>query len=295
MIGVTQRNPMHETLAIDIATELAEGFALPPGGIPTSVLADVVLPESERPFHARHAADRFDDEVLPVISSAHLACGLHSGDPLMIQRVVPLLVACGVQIGAHPSYPDVFNFGQERIPMAPDELVAVLLYQFGALQGVLTAHGERVRHVKCHGALYFDIAEEAWACDCLIAAVKAFDPTMTLVLPAGTPCVDQARAAGLAAVEEGYADRGYGTDGRILPRHHPKALIDSATDAARQVIGMSRDGRVTTDDGSTIPLRARTFCLHSDTPSAGEFARAIVEAVRRDGIDIKPIGALAAD
>ena len=286
---------MRETLAIDIATELAEGFALPPAGIPASILADIVLPESDRVFHARHAADRFDDQVLPVISSAHLACGLHSGDPLMIQRLVPLLIAQGVQIGAHPSYPDVFNFGQDRIPMTPDELVAVLLYQLGALQGVLAAHGERVRHVKCHGALYFDIAEEAWACDCLIAAAKAFDPAITLVLPAGTPSVAQARAAGCAVVEEGYADRGYGTDGRILPRHHPKALIVSAEAAARQVIGMARDAQVTADDGSTVPLSARTFCLHSDTPSAGEFARAIVEAVRRDGIDIKPIHALTAE
>jgi len=270
------------------------GFALPPAGIPTSVMTDLVLPESGRGFHARHTAERFDEQVLPVISSAHLACGLHSGDPLMIQRLVPSLTARGIQIGAHPSFPDVFNFGQDRIRMTPDELVAVLLYQFGALQGVLKAHGEWVRHVKCHGALYFDIAEEAWACDCLIAAVKAFDPAIILVLPAATPSVAQARAAGLTVVEEGYADRGYGRDGRILPRDHPKALIASAEDAARQVIGMARDGQVTADDGSPVPLSARTFCLHSDTPAAGVFARAIAEAVRRDGIDIKPLGALAA-
>ena len=285
---------MPETLAIDIATELAEGFALPPAGIPTSILADLVLPEGDRSFHPRHTADRFDEQVLPVISSAHLACGLHSGDPLMIQRLVPSLTARGIQIGAHPSYPDVFNFGQDRIQMTPDELIAVLLYQLGALQGVLDAHGERVRHVKCHGALYFDIAEESWACDCLIAAAKAFDPAIILVLPAGTPSVPQARAAGLTVVEEGYADRGYGRNGRILPRDHPKALIASAEDAARQVIGMVRDGEVTADDGSKVPFGARTFCLHSDTPSAGDFAQAIVDAVQRDGIDIKPLGALVA-
>ncbi len=278
--------------AIDIATELAEGFALPPGGIPIDTLANLVLPESGKRFHARHAAERFDEQVLPVISSAHLACGLHSGDPLTIHRIVPALAARGVQIGAHPSYPDVFNFAQDRIAMDPDELVAVILYQLGALQGVLAAHGQRVRHVKCHGALAFDVAQEEWACAALIRAIETFDPSMTLVLLAGTPGVEQARAGDISVVEEAYIDRGYDTRGRLLPRAHPKALIADAGDAVRQLIGIARDGLVTADNGARIPLTARTFLLHCDTPAAGAFAAAIADATEREDIEIRRLGDL---
>jgi len=278
--------------AIDIATELAEGFALPPGGVPTEVLAGLTLPGSGRRFHARHAAERFDKQVLPVISSAHLACGLHSGDPLTIQRIVPELVARGIQIGAHPAYPDVFNFAQNRVAMDQDELVAVILYQLGALQWVLGAHDRRVRHVKCHGALAFDVAEEPWACDAILRAIEIFDPSMTLVLLAGTPGVDQARASGVTVVEEAYIDRGYDTGGRLLPRNHPKALIADADDAARQLIGIARDGLVTADDGTRVPLVARTFLIHCDTPAAGAFASAVAAATKREGIEIKPLGEL---
>ncbi len=283
----------NKRLTIDIGTELAEGFALPPGGLPMDFLTDVTLPGDGRRFHHRHLLNRFDDEVLPIISSAHLACGLHSGDPLVIHRTVSKLVDRGVQLGAHPSYPDIFNFGQARVALSRDELISVLLYQFGALQGVLAQFDRQVCHVKCHGALAFDVAYEDWACDAMVGAIKIFDPSMVLVAMAGSPSIDQARAAGIRVVEEGFADRGYDTNGRLVPRNHPKALFEDPRDAARQVVAMSRDGTVTAVDGTCIPLYARSFCLHSDTPSAGDFARAIIDMVESEGIEIKPLSELA--
>ncbi len=280
-------------LAIDIGTELAEGFALPPGGLPIDFLAGLVHPKERRQFHQRHLLDRFDDEVLPIISSAHLACGLHSGDPLVIHRTVAKLVERNVQIGAHPSYPDVFNFGQDRVAMSGEELVSVLLYQFGALQGLLSHFDQCVRHVKCHGALAFDVAYEDWACAAMVRAIKLFDPSMVLVAMAGTNSVAQARTAGIRVVEEGFADRGYDSEGHLVPRSHPKALFENPEDAACQVIAMAREGVITTVDGDQIPLRAQTFCLHSDTPSAGEFARAIIRALEIEEIGVTPLSGLA--
>jgi len=280
-------------LAIDLGTELGEGFALPPGGVPMDILAGLTLPENGRGFHRRHLLERFDDEVVPVISSAHLACGLHSGDPLVLRRTVASLVARGVQIGAHPSYPDVFNFGQNRVAMSHDELVAVLLYQFGALQGVLAQFGEKVRHVKCHGALAFDVAYEGWACEAMIEAIRTFDPSMALVAMAGTASVAQARAAGLRVVEEGFADRGYDTHGRLVPRNHRKALFEDPRDAVRQVVAMARGTPFPAADGTEISLPSRSICLHADTPAAGKFARAIRDTLAAEGIAVRPLSRLA--
>jgi UPF0271 protein len=271
---------------VDLSSELAEGFALPPGGVPTEVLSQLELPGSGRRFHPRHAITRSDDAVLSVISSAHLACGLHSGDPLLLRRVVQRLIARKVQIGAHPSYPDVFNFGQDRIAMSSDELLSVLLYQFGALAGILSEFGEKVRHIKCHGALAFDIAYDSQACDALIKAIRIFDPSMILVAMAGTPSVARARAANVPVIEEGFIDRGYDADGRLLPRDHPKALIEDVGSAVRQFIAMARDGKVIAADGTAVPLRPRTFCLHSDTPAAAAFATAISDALVREGFKL---------
>lgn len=286
---------MEPTRTIDISSEMAEGFVLPPGGIPLGVLSGLSLPETGIRFHPRQTGPRFDDAVLPHISSVHLSCGLHSGDPVLMQRLLPALVERGIQLGAHPSYPDVFNFGQARIDLSHDELVAVLLYQFGALQGVLRQVDKTIRHVKCHGALSFDVAYERWACDAMSEAIQLFDPTMVLVLMAGSPSVAWAQAAGIRVIEEGFLDRRYGPDGRLVSRHDARALHETPEAAAAQLIDFVKLGRVTAVDGSHVALRPRTFCLHSDTPAAGAFASAIRTAVEREGLTVRPLSELVAD
>lgn len=286
---------MEPITAIDISSEMAEGFVLPPGGIPVDVLSGLSLPGTGVRFHPRQTGPRFDDAVLPVISSVHLSCGLHSGDPVLMQRLLPHLVARGIQLGAHPSYPDVFNFGQARIDLSHDELVAVLLYQFGALQGVLRQVDKTIRHVKCHGALSFDVAYERWACDAMAEAIRLFDPSMVLVVMAGSPSVAWSQAAGIKVIEEGFLDRRYGPDGRLVSRHDSRALHETPEDAAGQLIDFVKHGRVTAVDGSHVALRPRTFCLHSDTPAAGAFAAAIKDATEREGLSIRPLSDLLAE
>ena len=279
---------MNDVRAVDLSTELAEGFALPPGGIPIEVLNQVRLPETGRGFHPRQTMRRADNALLPIISSAYLACGLHSGDPLVIRQLIPALLDRDVRIGAHPSYPDIFNFGQTRVPMRREELVSVLLFQFGALNGVLRAFGERIRTVKCHGALYFDVSDEIWACDAMIEAVRTFDPDIVVVAPAMAPTLDRLRASGLRVAAECYADRRYDSNGRIVDRSHPRALLSNAEEAAAQIVNVVRSGFVVAEDGTQVPMAADTFCLHSDTPGAGEMGRAVVDALRAENIAVKP-------
>jgi 5-oxoprolinase (ATP-hydrolysing) subunit A len=280
---------MARKLTIDLSTELAEGFAIDPFGVPLEVLSQVVIPASGRQLHPRQLMARADDALLPIVSSAYLACGLHSGDPLVIQRLVPELITNGITIGAHPSYPDLFDFGQHRVVMTEDELVSVFLYQLGALQGILRQFDQKIAYVKCHGALYFDVAEDTWACDALICAINIFDPEIIIVAPAGTPTMDRLRASGLRIAREGFADRGYDNTGRILARDHPQALHQNPDEIVAQVLNFVERGVVEAEDGSVIPLRVDTLCLHSDTPGAAETAHAIADALRKRGIAIAPM------
>ncbi len=277
-----------ENRAVDLSTELAEGFVLPPAGIPTDVLKRTVVPETGRSFHPRQTMERADDALLPIITSAYLACGLHSGDPLVLRRLIPTLLENDIRIGAHPSYPGIFNFGQDHIDMTADELVSVFLYQFGALDGVLREFGQRIRTVKCHGALYYDVSEEEWACAALIEAVRAFDPELIVVAPAVSGTLDQVKASGLRVAAECYADRRYGPSGRIVDRSHPRALLESAEEAAAQIVSVVQNGTVEAEDSTMVPMTADTFCLHSDTPGAGEMGKAVVDALRAENIAIRP-------
>jgi len=279
---------MMEAQAVDLSTELAEGFVLPPAGIPVDVLQHTTLPETGARFHPRQTMTRADDALLSVISSAYLACGLHSGDPLVLHRLVPKLLERNIQIGAHPSYPGLFNFGQDHVMMTPAELTSVFLYQLGALDGVLRDFGQRIRTVKCHGALYYDVATKEWACAAMIEAIRAFDPEIIVVSPARAQTLKQLQASKLRVTRECYADRRYDSAGAIVDRSQPNALLDGAEEAAAQIVNVVRNKYVVAEDGTRVPMQADTFCLHSDTPGAAEMGKAVAAALKAENIAIKP-------
>ena len=275
--------------SIDISSEMAEGFALPPFGLDRAVIEAIVVPGTGEHFHYRHGLPRFDDAVLPYISSASLACGLHSGDPLTLQRALPALLERGVRVGAHPSYPDVFRFGQRRIELAANELQAVVLYQLGALAGVLAGHNERIQHLKAHGALQFDLSYDERVATVVADAVQAFDPHIVIVLMAGAPCVNVLRRCGARVAEEAFVDRGYEASGRIVSRDHPRALIADPAEAAERMLRMVLEDVGTSVDGECFPLRADTFCMHSDTPNAGAIMAAVDAALHEHGVERRPL------
>jgi UPF0271 protein len=229
-----------------------------------------------------------DAELLALVSSANIACGWHAGDARLMQATVRAALARGVAIGAHPSYPDRDNFGRSEMQLAPSDVHADLVYQIGALAALVRAAGGRLHHVKPHGALYNQAARDPALADAVAAAVRAVDPGLAVYGLAGGELLGAAERAGLRAVAEVFADRGYRADGSLVPRGQPGAHIDSVDAVVARTLRMVREGVVEAVSGETVPLRAQTICLHGDGPHALAFARAIHAALTGAGVQLRP-------
>ena len=227
-----------------------------------------------------------DDAMLDIVSSANVACGFHAGDAAGILRTLERAAARGVAVGAHVSYPDLAGFGRRAMDIASADLVADVIYQIGALQGLARAAGTRVRYVKPHGALYNTIAHDARQADDVIAALRAVDAGLVLVGLAGSPLLARARAAGLRVVAEAFADRAYQADGALVSRREPGAVLHDADDVAARMLRLATEGVVTAIDGSTVHLRADSICVHGDSPGAVEMARRVRAALEGAGVEV---------
>lgn len=228
-----------------------------------------------------------DAAMLSIVSSANIACGFHAGDPAGLLRSLREAAARGVAVGAHVSYPDRVGFGRRDMDVAHDELVADVVYQIGALQGLARAAGTSVTYVKPHGALYNRIAGDARQGRAVIEGIQLADPSLVLMGLAGAPILAQAEAAGLATVAEAFADRAYTPEGTLVSRREAGALIHDPALVASRMVQLAKDGTLTAIDGSTIRLAARSICVHGDSPGAVAIARAVREAFEREGITIK--------
>lgn len=220
-----------------------------------------------------------DDRLLEVVSSANVACGFHAGDPGTIRATVGAAVRRGVAVGAHPSLPDLAGFGRRPMEVTPGEVYDLVLYQIGAVGGFTRAAGARLHHVKAHGALYNMAATRQDLATAIAAAVRDFDPDLVLYALAGSAMVDAAEAIGLAVACEVFADRAYRRDGTLVPRSQEGALIADENKAVAQALDMVRDGRVLAVDGTWVPVRADTICVHGDSPGAVALAVALREAM----------------
>src|SRR5688572_27286438 len=229
-----------------------------------------------------------DEALLSLVSSANIACGWHAGDAKTMQQCVRWAIEHGVAIGAHPSFPDRENFGRSTMHLPPDEIVANVLYQVGALAAIAKAEGGKLSHVKAHGQLYNQAVKEPELADALCEAVRGFDPSLRFFGLAGRGKIDGARRAGLTPVEEVFADRGYLPDGSLVPRSQPGALIEDEEASLAQTLSLVRDHQVRAIDGSIVPVNAQSVCLHGDGAHALEFARRIRERLTAEGIAIKP-------
>ena len=230
-----------------------------------------------------------DAEVLNYVTSASIACGFHAGDPATMRRTVKLASERGVAIGAHPGLPDLVGFGRRAMELTPQQAFDLVMYQIGALQAFATANGAKLRHVKPHGALYTMAATDAGLAKAIAEAVLRLDPRLVLVGFAGSELVAAGKAAGLAVANEVFADRTYQSDGTLTSRRHSGALVTDADQAARRAVRMVREGKVLSDKGTELPVRADTICIHGDGPYALEFAKAIRERLGAEGIDVKPM------
>jgi 5-oxoprolinase (ATP-hydrolysing) subunit A len=227
-----------------------------------------------------------DAELLALVSSANIACGWHAGDARLMQATVEAALERGVAIGAHPSYPDRENFGRSEMQLAPADVRADLIYQIGALDALVRAAGGRLHHVKPHGALYNQAARDPALADAIAAAVLDINPSLAIYGLAGGELLKAAERAGLRAVAEVFADRGYRADGSLVPRSQPGALIHDTDEAVARTLRMVSEGVVKAVTGETVPLRAQTICLHGDGAHAVAFARAIHQALNQAGVQL---------
>lgn len=228
-----------------------------------------------------------DAAMLDVVTSANVACGFHAGDPAGILATLRSARERDVVVGAHVGYPDLVGFGRRNMDMASDDLRAAVIYQVGALQGLAAAAGTSVRYVKPHGALYNTIAQDARQANDVIDAVLAVNPKLILVGLAGAPLLDWARAKGLQVVAEAFADRAYQSDGALVSRRQPGAVLHDPELIARRMVRLIKEGVVTAIDGSDVRLNAQSICVHGDSPAAVQMAREVRSALTREGVVLK--------
>ena len=227
-----------------------------------------------------------DAALLPLVTSANIACGFHAGDPLVMAATVAAAQAHGVACGAHPGYPDLPGFGRRALDMTAAELEAAVLYQIGALAGIARAAGVALRHVKPHGALYNRAAADPAGAEPVVRAVRRFSTELMFVGLAGSVMLDVARAARLPVAAEAFADRAYEADGSLRSRRLPGAILADPAAAAAQALSNVQQGQVRAHDGTLVPIAAATLCIHGDTPGAPAYARAVREALAAAGVPV---------
>ncbi|GAB3200121.1 UPF0271 protein [Pontibacter aydingkolensis] len=230
-----------------------------------------------------------DEAILPFVTSANIACGYHAGDPLVMQKTVELALQHNVAIGAHPGLPDLVGFGRREMAVSPAEVYAMVVYQVGAMQAFVKAGGAVLHHVKPHGALYNMAAVNPALGRAIAEAMYKICPDAVLYGLAGSELIKAGKAIGLKTASEVFADRTYQQDGTLTSRKQPDALITDPELALKQVIRMIKEGKVRSQQGTDVSIKADTVCIHGDGAHALEFAKYIHETLNKEGIRLKAI------
>jgi UPF0271 protein len=230
-------------------------------------------------------------ELLPLISSASIACGLHAGDPSTMIASIRAAQAADVAVGAHPSLNDRENFGRIELPISPEEVFSLVAYQLGAFQAIAHSLGVNPRHMKLHGALYNMAARDRVIAEAAVRAALVVDPSLILFCPGGSELAKAGSAHNLPLAREVFADRNYLADGSLVPRTQANALLHDPREAALRMLRILEEQAVTAIDGSTIAIEAETICVHGDTPDAVLFARQLRAHLITAGISIATLPA----
>ncbi|MGO4592860.1 LamB/YcsF family protein [Leifsonia sp. 2TAF2] len=229
-----------------------------------------------------------DAALLRIVSSANVACGFHAGDASTMLATCREAAANGVTVGAHVSYRDLAGFGRRAMDVPPGELRDEVLYQLAALTGLARVAGTAVWYVKPHGALYNRIVTDETQARAVVDAVAAFDPTLALLGLAGSAVERAAEEAGVRFVREAFVDRGYRSDGTLVPRTEPGALLSDVAGIAGRAVRMVTAGTVEAADGTVIDVTVDSLCVHGDTPGAVAMAQAVRDALTQAGIEVGP-------
>ncbi|MFI6487069.1 LamB/YcsF family protein [Streptomyces sp. NPDC050564] len=228
-----------------------------------------------------------DEQLLSVVTSANVACGFHAGDASTMRRVCELAAERGVRIGAQVSYRDLAGFGRRAMDVPPDELAAEVAYQIGALEVFARAAGTRVSYVKPHGALYNRVVHDEEQAGAVVDGVVLADAGLPVLGLPSSRLLKLAEQAGLPTATEAFADRAYTEEGTLVPRAQDGAVITDADTVVERSVGLAHFGTVTSRSGERIPVRARSLCLHGDTPGAVELARRVRARLESSGVRVE--------
>ena len=239
-----------------------------------------------------------DKEIIPLVSSANIACGYHAGDPAVMRQTVALAIKHGVGLGAHPGLPDLVGFGRRAMDVTLEEIRDLVTYQIGALQAVAALQGARLQHVKPHGALYNMAVRNPDIWDAVAEVTGKLDDRLILFVLAGSDrqkIEAIGRRRGVRIAFEFFADRAYNPDGSLVSRQLPGAVIHDNEVVAAKVVKLVTEGKVKSIDGSEIKLKAETICVHGDNPKAVALVKKIRETLDAAGVAVKPAATFIQD
>lgn len=230
-----------------------------------------------------------DLQIMDYVSSVNIACGFHAGDADTMRKTVEAATEKNMAIGAHPGFPDLQGFGRRNLQLSPEEVYTIVLYQIGALAAFVKVAGNRLHHVKPHGALYNMAAKDSSLSSAIAQAIKDFDPSLIVYGLSGSFLISESQKLGLKTASEVFADRTYQQDGSLTPRNQPFALIEDTTKSLEQVLKMVKEQQVVTSGNIPVPIQADTICIHGDGKHAVDFAQAINKLFQEHSITIQAI------
>ena len=222
-----------------------------------------------------------DEQLMPLIDSANIACGFHASDPKTMAQTIQLAIRHDVAIGAHPSYPDIIGFGRRSMTLAPDELTFNIIYQVGALKAMCESFNTDLCYIKPHGALYNDMINDLAIFEAVADAVSCFNvPLMMLAIPNAQPFLDIADRYEVPLLFEAFADRAYLANGLLAPREMKGALLEDSESVINQVKQLTQYSKIRTLDGTMLAIEPDTICVHGDNPQAVEIITMLNQVLR---------------
>ncbi|MDP3017250.1 MAG: 5-oxoprolinase subunit PxpA [Deltaproteobacteria bacterium] len=230
-----------------------------------------------------------DEEVIPHLTSANIACGFHGGDPAVMRKTVSLAKRYGVEVGAHPGFPDLIGFGRRNMDATLEEIQDYVVYQTGALQAFAISQGLKLQHMKAHGALYNMAVANPKIWEAMAEAICRVDKEIIVVALASSnneSLLDMGKRYGIRIAFEAFPDRAYREDGSLVPRREKGAVIEDHQIVAQRALKMALEGKVIAIDGTEIDLWADTLCVHGDNPAAVQMVKKIREELKKSGVNV---------
>ena len=226
----------------------------------------------------------FDAQIIPLITSANIACGFHAGDCALMNETIKLCKENNVSFGAHPGYPDKENFGRTNMDVTPLQVYEFTLCQLGSLYAFAKSNGTEMSHIKPHGAMYNMAAKSPELSDAIAKAIKDFDDSLILLALSGSEMIKSAKKYGLKYACEVFADRAYEADGTLRARKLEGSMITDENEAISRVIRMIKEGKVRAYTGEDVDIEAHSVCVHGDSENALNFVKALNKAFNENGI-----------